>query len=357
MKRNCTKNSDRIVALGAGALAAALTLSATGGTFYVDGAIGNDNDNGQTWPTAFKTFQKALSVASGQTEDEIWVAVGTYYPDEIDGGDSDDRDDTFSLVDGVAVYGGFLNGDDFEDRDPENNITILSGDIEQDDAHSPAEHWDDIQGDNSKHVVTANTVGANTILDGFIITAGDSPISGGGVFIIGANGSSPRISNCTLMGNRSTSSSGGGGGIWVSDNQSQPIIRNCTFTNNFAKNAGGGLYSGIASPVVVNCRFSGNECDTSFGGGVYLELNSQSGTPKVINCVFSGNSCGTYGGAIGVVGAPMASGETAEVINCLMFDNDALRGGAIYTYLHRQYRRHQLHAGLQHGYISRRRLL
>ena len=157
MKSNCTKNSGRFVRLAAGALAAGLTLSATGSTFRVDGATGDDNNDGLFWTTPFKTVRKALNAAG--SGDLIFVAAGTYYPDEINGGDSNDRADTFSLVNGVKLYGGFLNGDVFEDRDPETNITILSGDIDQDGV---------LDSDNSYHVVSAGLgVGLTTLVDGF----------------------------------------------------------------------------------------------------------------------------------------------------------------------------------------------
>jgi hypothetical protein len=46
--------------------------------YYVNQATGNDLNDGRTWATAFKTLQRALSVA--QPGDEIWVARGVYYP-------------------------------------------------------------------------------------------------------------------------------------------------------------------------------------------------------------------------------------------------------------------------------------
>jgi len=43
-------------------------------------------------------LQSALAAAS--SGDEIWVAAGTYKP-------GNDRTSTFTLKDGVAIYGGF----------------------------------------------------------------------------------------------------------------------------------------------------------------------------------------------------------------------------------------------------------
>ena len=122
------KNKRLFSALAVLLIAAAMTVGASAqiaADWFVDGSSGDDSDNGQFWSTAFKTVQKALAAAQPNSGEVIFVAAGTYYPDEINGGDSNDRDATFSLVNDVSVYGGFLNGDVFEDRDPEANITIL----------------------------------------------------------------------------------------------------------------------------------------------------------------------------------------------------------------------------------------
>ena len=94
--------------------------------------------NGATWGTAYKYLQDALAaVADG---DEIWVAAGVYYPDEDEGGNVTDNDPmaSFSLKTGlkdVRIYGGFAGGETSRDqRDWDANLTVLSGDIEQNDS-------------------------------------------------------------------------------------------------------------------------------------------------------------------------------------------------------------------------------
>jgi len=53
---------------------------ATARIIYVDASKLDDNGDGLSWQTAKKYLQSALALAiSG---DEIWVAQGTYYPDE-----------------------------------------------------------------------------------------------------------------------------------------------------------------------------------------------------------------------------------------------------------------------------------
>jgi hypothetical protein len=55
-------------------------------------------NNGASWTDAYTDLQSALADAS--SGDEIWVVGGTYKP-------GNERTSTFSLIDGVAVYGGF----------------------------------------------------------------------------------------------------------------------------------------------------------------------------------------------------------------------------------------------------------
>jgi hypothetical protein len=57
-----------------------------------------DGSDGSTWGKAFTDLQQALSVTvSG---DEIWVARGVYTPGAL-------VTQTFQLVSGVEIYGGF----------------------------------------------------------------------------------------------------------------------------------------------------------------------------------------------------------------------------------------------------------
>ncbi|MGJ8663924.1 MAG: hypothetical protein ACSHWU_09745, partial [Marinicella sp.] len=70
--------------------------------YHVDSnAVDTGLNDGLTWDSAFLTLQDALAVALENTE--IWVAAGTYYPDE--GGSQIDNDElsTFTLKPGVSV--------------------------------------------------------------------------------------------------------------------------------------------------------------------------------------------------------------------------------------------------------------
>ena len=240
---------------------------------------GSDNNDGLSWVTPIKNLQTAIDLAvSG---DQIWVAQGTYYPDEGTGQTNDDRTSSFVLKSGVEIYGGFIGINNILDpRDFRKHPTILSGDLDQNDGASAT-------GSNSYHVVTG--VG-NTVLDGFTITrglatgTGTNEDFGGGLFNSTA---SPTISNCIFDGNAAVT----GGAIY--NTNSSPTITNTTFSTNNS-NAGGAVYNTNSSPSFTNCFFLGNS--SPVGGAIYNTVNSVSNS--LINCVFSGNVASQKGGAI-----------------------------------------------------------
>ena len=105
----------------------ALTIPSYAKIIYVDDNASAEG-NGTSWVTAHKYLQDAL--AGAEYGDEIWVAEGTYKPDQGAGKTAGDRTASFNLVNGVGLYGGFLGRE--SDRDPQgdNNQTILSGEID-----------------------------------------------------------------------------------------------------------------------------------------------------------------------------------------------------------------------------------
>ena len=141
---------------------------------FVHATTAGAND-GSSWADAFTDLQPALDIA--QAGDEIWVAAGTYWP-SLQTDAADPRSATFSLVDGVGLYGGFAGEESsLEDRDWQAHLTILSGDIDHNDLASPVTNVDQIVGENAYQVVTARGLTADTIIDGFIITAGKADLA------------------------------------------------------------------------------------------------------------------------------------------------------------------------------------
>src|SRR5512138_3550425 len=112
---------------------------------------------GVSWDTPCE-LQQALSIAIAG--DSIWAMEGTYKPTT-----TSDRTISFTLKNGVALYGGFAGTETaLEQRNPNVNATILSGNI-----GSSSSRYD-----NSYHVVITSGTDDTTILDGLTISGGQS---------------------------------------------------------------------------------------------------------------------------------------------------------------------------------------
>jgi uncharacterized repeat protein (TIGR01451 family) len=296
-----------------------------GTTLFVDQAVVGGSNNGTTWADAFTSLQDALYRApTCSTVTEIQVAAGTYYPDE--GGSAIDNDPTatFQLINNVAIYGGYPAGGGT--RDPETNVTILSGDIDGDDLQQPIITDDpdsNIQGDNAYHVVVGSGTDSTAVLDGFTITAGNADGSsgaaaqGGGMY---NNGGSPTISNVTFSGNRSNE---WGGGLRNFGNSS-PTLTNVTFAGNRTDAGGGGISNDASNPTLTNVTFEGNQAAVNGGG-----IENYQSSPTFTNVIFRNNQA-TDGGSTG--GGMYNSGSSPTLTNVTFFRNTAAgSGGGMYT--------------------------
>jgi len=268
-----------------------------------------------SWANAC-TLQTALTNAvSG---DEIWVKAGVHYP-----GAAGNRTATFTLKNGVALYGGFAGTETSRDqRNWQTNKTILSGDIDQNDintdGNSIAETWNDIQGSNAYHVVTADDTVQAAVLDGFIITAGQangaSPHSyGGGMY----NSGSPTLANVIFSGNYANDFGGG-----MQSDFSNPTLTNVTFSGNSAGYSGGGMENFCGSPTLTNVTFSGNSAPR--GGGMYNSGVYGGGNATLTNVAFYSNTATDGGGMYNTLSYP-------EITNALFYNNSATNGGGIYN--------------------------
>ena len=234
---------------------------------YVNNAASGGLQNGTDWANAYTSLQSAFEefgdfyLQNGDGKDpNVFVASGTYIP-------GDSRTDSFKLVDGIKIYGGFpVDGGSKDSRNPSVNKTILSGNIDGT--------------DNCYHVVTANDCDETAILDGFDIKYGNAneapgPNSqGGGLYCFDA---SPTIVNCQIQDNNAVY----GGGIYCGNNSIPHIIQSLIVANyamgsgESYEGYGGGVYIDQSSEInMTNANLIGNFA-TNKGGGIYGEEKSE----------------------------------------------------------------------------------
>ena len=299
--------------------------------FVKQGASGT---KGLSWDDAFGNLQDVLGRISlydlNNLGLEIWVAQGTYKPDQGTGHTANERDETFQLVSGVSLYGGFCGKETYRhQRDFKTYETILSGEINvSGDAN-----------DNSYHVITGAD---NLVLDGFAITGGNARNDGhygcgGGMYNVDC---SLTVRNCKFYSNQAYH----GGGAYFSDTYPAFIytVENCIFQDNSAyssfpygddgnnlcdRTTGGAIK--VNSPInIVGCTFTNNMSYTDMADGGAIDGSSDT---KIQNSIFVGNYAVDRGGAVRGVGS---------ITNCAFIGNhsggppssETVRGGAVDSY-------------------------
>lgn len=262
------------------------------------------NGDGSSWLTARRDLAEAMRVAALPCSNvrEIWVAQGTYKPDDGTGR----RDLSFTLGTSVQILGGFVGNETAaSQRNPTVNVTTLSGDIGVVDDAS----------DNSYSVIIGYDVGVGTVLDGFTIRGGAAWGDGGGLYLERA---SPTIRNCVFTGNHAN---GSGGGAKVNYGGA-PRFEDCVFGNNSATYGGGGAGVYLTSGATfVRCTFEDNEAAWSSG----LTLDEATAS-TIAECEFLLNDSAEFSGAVG------QGGGDATYANCLFDTNSATTyGGGLYV--------------------------
>lgn len=256
---------------------------------------------GSSWHVPFDNLTDALTTAADG--DEIWVAAGTYIPGSSAG-------DTFGVQPDVQLFGGFV-GDETgrEQRDWYTNETMLSG-------NGVCSH------------VLVMTEGS--VVDGFIITGGNSDTNGAGVYI---SSGTATVANCTVMENSAAFKGGavfvdttGGAeinscflclndaafGAAVSCEASLPVsIENCILWENSAATEGAAIWVGDANLSMENCIVSENFAPA--GAGV---LCSEGTRVDVKNCTIAHNRAIQIGGGIAC-----DSNCAATITNCILWGN------------------------------------
>ena len=244
--------------------------------------------DGAGWATAWNDLGEAL--ANSKPYDRLWVAQGTYRLTAFNG--------TFSVGPRRSLLGGFGGFEtDLSQRDPELYPTILSGDVNGNDAPG-------FQGsaENARTVMTVpSTADASTVIDGVVVRGGFADEAFACTFY-------------QIFNNACTA-----GGVYC---LGSATFRNCIFEDNFGGFQGGGVYT-TTTPTFEYCTFRRNEALS--GGAVFTEIG---GAPFFTGCTFLNNSA-VEGGAIASVGA---SSHGPRGSNCLFNGNSALAaGGALWA--------------------------
>jgi photosystem II stability/assembly factor-like uncharacterized protein len=295
--------------------------------------------DGSNWYNAFTSLQDALERARQcNLVKEIWVAAGTYFPDEGPGLINNDRNASFRMVNGVAIYGGFAGNEQYSYnvslRNFTTNETILSGDIDR------ATNPDVVTGEgsslsfagnagNALHVIYNNGNGltSTAVLDGFTISGGHA--NGGSFAAYGAGMYnslvSPTIRNCSFIGNKATASGGA-----LADFSSNVTFTDCRFINNMA-DFGGAIITDAAQGQTANhtllrCTFAGN-VGVSTGGAIIHGYENSLGTGMfsctntkfINNYSFNGSNYGSAGAFFN-----QNAGFNANFTNCLFNGNQGL---------------------------------
>ncbi len=295
-------------------------------TRYVDDDAPLAGD-GQSWATAYRFLQDALAEAAiNPVITQIRVAGGTYHPDDSEGAGAinGSRTESFVLQDEVVIAGGYRGlggGGNPNDRLPNEFVSVLSGDLADNDGSNFANN-----GENSFHVARAE-FGADptAVLDGLEITGGNANGSngpgipndvGGGFYNENGN---PVIQGCRFV--RNSADAGGA----IRTNGGTIKISSCDFVENRGVSTCGAVYFREGQATLINGLFVGN---TSFTGGGAIRVDN--GDPLIANSAFAGNNVTSI---LGVGGAVYFFGGTATMINCSVVANhagDLGSGGGLY---------------------------
>jgi len=255
---------------------------------------------GSSWSQAFVFLQDALEVAVAG--DDIYLAKGTYYPDDGVPNGFGDREISF-VINGVNLYGGFAgNETSLNQRNIALNKTSLSGAI-----------WDITAAPNtlgndrywSLHVLVINT---DCKLDGLTVENGrasgeTAPFSQGGGCLV-ASGKTLTLTNCTFSNNLASQS---GGAVF-----GKVIATNCTFQNNQVNNE----YNFNSNPTRLKQWLFNPVCaGGAITGDVVATNCSFLSNTVIVQSLELGNSCSGTGGAI--------AGSTVSATDC-QFDGNKI---------------------------------
>ena len=221
--------STRKMAFTMLAVCLAFVSPADARVYRVNGSAAAGGDGG-SWSAPLDEAGFAAALSGAASGDEFWIAKGVYrpaVPASADGVTSVDQGKSFTLPNGVALYGGFVGSETArEQRDPDKHCVVLTGDLELDDgrdARGVTFSADVIRGTNSKNVLKGTNV-KGVRLDGIAVSGGDQGVGAG-----------------------------------LSLGRSDVVIQSCLFQGNRAVTFGGGINAVASSVVIRESRFSSKD--------------------------------------------------------------------------------------------------
>ncbi len=135
------------------------TRKFVGSVVYVDSGATGVRD-GTSWANAMLNLPLAMEVAGCYPGDSVFVAEGTYLPNQ-----EGDRTRSFHIPDSTSVFGGFPSGgSSFTARDPSTYHTVFSGDLGAQNDNT----------DNAFHVLEIDSAQQDILLDGVTISHGNA---------------------------------------------------------------------------------------------------------------------------------------------------------------------------------------
>lgn len=268
-----------------------------GGNIVFVNASATGANNGTSWANAYTSLQDGLDAARRcGLVNEVWVATGTYYPDEGYGIINNDRAATFSGKNKLAVYGGFTGTETtLAERNMDSiSATILNGDILKNDDYK-----------KSYNVVRLDGVDSTFVLDGFTIKKGNAaqltdPVYqrfGGGILVLSGN---PIIRNCYFIDNNAAN------GAAVCNLGGTAHFFNCVISSNTAASGlNGAVYNANAQPWFVHCTIANNNVGTN------IFYNAAGASPYIVNCIIRGAAPALVGPGSPVVSFSIIQNATA----------------------------------------------
>lgn len=259
-------------------------------TRYVSLA-GSDTPPYDTPARAAHALQAAVLAGAGR--DTVNVAGGDYLVDRV------------AVASQLHLVGGW--SEDFAVHDPEQFTTRLQGSSGTLSFSSNARDHCGVS-----HVTFHDSYGWNMA----------DPVGGRHGAAIVVMGSSPLIEHCVFEDNRARSTTEPGWGGAIMAFEGSPVVRDCRFTGNVGSHGGALALASCADAVVERCVFLANANSDSTASYLGAAIYVHGGSASLNQLELRGGGAG-LGGGLAIVGGAMVTASELVVA-----DNRAMAGGA-----------------------------